>query len=125
VLRFDRKLSAFQVLGGCHDVANALTYAGGDDARVLQLSEADRDVNIFRNQIEEEIRDEEVDPDPRVSIQEAGEEVQEGLMTQNDRNGNPQHTFRRLLSQGQNSLSFFQERQRLPALIEVLASLPS
>src|SRR4030088_2010897 len=117
--RFDRKLSAFQVFGGCHDIANALAYAGGDHARVLQLSEADRDVNIFRNQIEEEIRDEEVDLDPRVSFHESRDEVQEGLVTQNDRNGNPQHTFRRLLSQGQNSLSLIQEGQRLPALIEV------
>src|SRR5207253_10816893 len=125
VRRLDRKLSAFQVFGGCHDIANALAYAGGDHTRVLQLSEADRDVNIFRNQIEEEIRDEEVDPDPRVSFQESREEVQEGLVTQNDRNGNPQHTLRRLLSQGQNSLSFFEEGQRLPALIEVLTSLPS
>src|ERR1700757_1580314 len=108
VRRFDRKLSAFQVFGGCHDIANALAYAGGDHARVLQLSEADRDVNIFRNQIEEEIRDEEVNPDSRLSFQESREELQKGLVTQNDRNGNPQHTFGRLLSQGQNSLSFFQ-----------------
>src|SRR6059058_1615384 len=83
VRRHDRKLSALQVFGGCHDIANALTYAGGDHARVLQLSEADRDVNIFRNQIEEEIRDEEVDPDPGLSFQESREEVQEGLLTQN------------------------------------------
>src|ERR1700719_3748074 len=102
IRRLDRKVSAFQVFGGCHDIANALTYAGGDHARVLQLSEADRDVNIFRNQIEEEIRDEEVDPDPRLSFQESREAVQEGLATQNDRNGNPQHTLGRLLSQGQN-----------------------
>src|SRR5580700_2440936 len=87
VRRLDRKLSAFQVFGGCHDIANALTYAGGDYARVLQLSEADRDVNIFRHQIEEEIRNEEVDPDPRLSFQEPREEVQERLLTQNDRNG--------------------------------------
>src|SRR6202011_2974984 len=120
VRRLDRKVSAFQVFGGCHDVANALSYAGGDHARILQLSEADRDVNIFRNQIEEEIRDEQVDPDPRLSLQEPREEVQEGLLTQNDRNGHPQHTFGRLLSQSQHSLSFFQEGQRLAALIEVL-----
>src|SRR6266481_4237850 len=82
----DRKLSAFQVLGGCNDIPNALTYAGGDHARVLQLSEADCDVNIFRNQIEEEIRNEEVDPDSRLSIQEPREEVEKGLLTQNDRN---------------------------------------
>jgi hypothetical protein len=83
----NRKLPAFQVFGGCHDIANALAYAGGNDAPVLQRSEADRDVNIFRNQIEEEIRDEEVDPDPRLSFQEPREEVEEGLLTQNDRNG--------------------------------------
>src|SRR6202011_2222020 len=83
VRRLDRKLSAFQVFRGCHDIANALTYAGGDHARVLQLSEADRDVNILGNQIEKEIRDEEVDPDPRLSFQEPREEVQEGLLTQN------------------------------------------
>src|SRR5882762_3428715 len=125
VRRLDRKLSAFQVFGGSHDIANALAYTGGDHARVLQLSEADRDVNIFRNQIEEEIRDEEVDADPWLSFQESREEVQEGLLTQNDRNGHPQHTFGRLLPQGQNSLSLFQEGQRLPALIEVLTSLRS
>ncbi len=89
VRRLDRKLSAFQVLRGCHDIANALTDAGGDHARVLQLPEADRDVNVFRNQIEEEIRDEQIDPDPRMSFQESGDEVEEGLPTQNDRNGNP------------------------------------
>src|SRR6202162_1499976 len=125
VRRHDRKLSALQVFGGCHDIANALTYAGGDHARVLQLSETDRDVDIFRYQIEEEIRDEEVDPDPWLSFQEPRQEVQEGLLTQNDRNGHPQHTFGRLLSKGQNSLCFFQEGQRLPALIEVLTSLRS
>src|SRR6267142_5724279 len=94
----DRTLSAFHVFRGCHDIANALTYAGSDHARVLQLSEADREINIFRNQTEEEIRDEEVDPDPRLSFQKPREEVQEGLLTQNDRNGHPQHTFGRLLS---------------------------
>src|ERR1700739_1236185 len=83
VCRLDRKLSAFQVFGGSHDIANALTYADGDHARVLQLAEADRDVDIFRNQIEEEIRDEKVNPDPRLSFQESREEVQEGLVTQN------------------------------------------
>src|ERR1700678_2614940 len=123
VLRLDRKLSAFQVFGGSHDIANALTYAGGDYARVLQLSETDRDVNVFRYQIEEDIRDEEIDPDPRMSFQKPREEVQEGLLTQNDRNGYPQHTFGRLLSQSQSPLSLFQESQRFPALIEVLTSL--
>src|SRR5437764_8661355 len=68
VRRLDRKLSAFQVSRGCHDIANALTDAGGDHARVLQLSEADRDVKVLGNQIEEEIRDEEIDPDPRMSF---------------------------------------------------------
>src|SRR5450432_1512098 len=85
VRRLDRKLSAFQIFRGRHDIANALTYAGGDHARVLQLSEADRNINIFSNQIEEEIRDEEVDPDPRLSFQEPRKEIQEGLLTQNDR----------------------------------------
>src|SRR6266852_6618848 len=94
----DWKLSAIQVLRGCNDIPNALTYAGGDHARVLQLSEAYRDVKIFRNQIEKEISNEEVDPDPRLSFQEPREKVQEGLLTQNDRNGDPQHTFGRLLS---------------------------
>src|SRR5258708_7544199 len=125
VRRLDRKLSAFQVFGGSHDIANALAYPRGDHARVLQLSEADRDINIFRNQIEEEIRDEQIDPDPRLNFQEPREKVQEGLLTQNDRNGHPQHTLGRLLSQGQNSLSLFHEGQRLPALIEVFTSLRS
>src|ERR1700733_6489094 len=48
----ERRLSAFEVFGGSHDIANALAYAGGNHARVLQLSEADRDVNILCNQIE-------------------------------------------------------------------------
>src|SRR5260221_7741356 len=125
VRRLNRKLSAFQIFGCGYNIANALTDPGGDHARVLQLSEADRNINIFRNQIEEEIRDEEVDPDPRLSFHKTREEVQKGLLTQNDRNGYPQHTFGRLLSYGQNSLSFFQEGQRLPALIEVLTSLRS
>src|SRR5260370_12530910 len=89
------------------------------------LCEGDGGVNVFRNEIEEEIRDEEIDPDPRISFQEPREEVQEGHLSQNDRNGNPQHTFGRLLSKSQNSLSLFQEVQRLSALIEVLASLRS
>src|SRR5882757_9480377 len=93
VRRLDRKLSAFQVFRGCHDIANALTDASGDHARVIQLSEADRDVNVFRNQIEEQIRDEQIDPDPRMSFQEPREKVQEGHLTQSDRNENHQHTF--------------------------------
>ena len=71
VRRLDRRLAAFQVFGGRHDIANTLTDAGGDDARVPQLSEADRDINILRNQVEEEIRDEEINPDPRLSFQES------------------------------------------------------
>src|SRR5882762_5764508 len=97
VRRLDRKLSAFQVFRGCHDIANALTYAGGDHARVLQLSEADRDVKVLGNQIEEEIRDEEIDPDPRMSFQEPRVEVQDVFLTENDRTGNPYLTFGRLL----------------------------
>src|SRR5437016_12968145 len=96
VRKLNRKLSSFQVFRGGHDVANALTDADGDHARVLQLSEADRDVNVLGNQIEEEIRDKEIDPDTRMSFQEPREEVQEGLLTQNDRNRNPQHTSGRL-----------------------------
>ena len=80
--RLDRELSAFQVLGSCHDIANARTDAGSHDARVLQLSEADRDVNILRDQVEEEIRDEEIDSDPRLSFQEPREELQEGRLAQ-------------------------------------------
>src|SRR5437016_14234553 len=76
VRRLDRKLSAFQVSRGCHDIANALTDAGGDHARVLQLSEANRDVKVLGNQIEEQIRDEEIDPDPRMSVQEHRDEVE-------------------------------------------------
>src|SRR5271168_3427747 len=74
VLRLERKLSAFQVFRGCHDIPNALSDAGGDHARVLQLSEADRDVDVFGNQIEKEIRDEKVDPDPRLGLQEPRED---------------------------------------------------
>src|SRR5258708_15485304 len=98
VRRLKRKLSAFQIFGCGYNIANALTDPGGDHARVLQLSEADRDVNIFRHQIEEEIRDKEVDPDPRLSFQEPREEVEGGLLTQNDRNGHSQHTLGPLLS---------------------------
>src|SRR5258708_21184595 len=49
VRRLNRKLSAFQIFGCGYNIANALTDPGGDHARVLQLSEADRDINIFRD----------------------------------------------------------------------------
>src|ERR1700678_2049353 len=120
VCRLDGSLSAFQVFSGRHDIANAFSQASGDRARVLQLSEADRYVEVFRDQIEEEIRDEKFDPDPRLGFQEAREELQEGLLTENDWNGHPQHALGRLLAQSQNSFGLFQEGQRLPALIEVL-----
>src|SRR6267154_2995591 len=79
VRRLNGNLSAFQIFGCGYNIANALTDPGGDHARVLQLPEADRDINIFRNQIEENIGDEQVDPDPRLNFQERREEVQEGL----------------------------------------------
>src|ERR1700722_9644737 len=60
--RLDRKLPAFYISGGCHDIANAFSQTSGDRARVLQLSEADRYVKVLCNQVEEEIRDEEFDP---------------------------------------------------------------
>src|SRR5476649_793588 len=66
----DGKLSAFQVFRGCNDIADALTDGGGNHARILQLSETDRDIKVLGNQIEEEIRDEEIDADPRMSVQE-------------------------------------------------------
>ena len=81
VRRLNRKLSIFQIFGGGYNIANALTDPGGDHARVLQLSEADRYVKVLRNQIEEEIRDEEIDPDLRMSFQEPRKEVQEGRLT--------------------------------------------
>src|SRR5258708_29894961 len=87
VRRLDRKLSAFQVFGGSHDIANALAYARGDHARVLQLSEADRNINIFRNQIEEEIRDEEVNPDPLLSFHKTQDEGQNVRLSHIDRHG--------------------------------------
>jgi hypothetical protein len=46
------------------------------------LAEADRDVKILRNQIEKQIRDEEINSDPRMRFQKALEEVQEGRLTQ-------------------------------------------
>src|SRR5580698_8570856 len=121
--RLNGKLPALQVFGGSHDVANALADAGGDHTGVLQLSEADRHVKVLRNQIEEQIRDEQVDADPRLSLEKSGKEVQERHLPQNDGNGHPQDTFGRLLSQGHNSLSLFQDGQRLPAVIEVFTSL--
>ena len=60
-----------------------------------------------------------------MSFQEAERKSRKGSLTQNDRNGDPQHTLGRLLSLSQNSLSLFQEGQRLPALIEIFASLRS
>ena len=77
VRRLERMRSAFQVFGCRNDIANALPYAGGDHARAVQLAEADRHVKVFRDQIEEQIRDEEVDPDPRLSFEKPREEVQE------------------------------------------------
>src|SRR5476649_325094 len=77
VRRLGRKLSALQVFRCGHDIANACSYASGHHARVFQLSEADRDVKVLRCQVEEEIRDEELDPYPRLSFQEPREEVQE------------------------------------------------
>src|SRR5581483_8309525 len=61
---FGRRLSAFQVFRGCDDITNAPAERSSDHAGILQLSEADRDVNVFRDQVVEEIRDEEVDADP-------------------------------------------------------------
>jgi len=43
-----------------------------------KLSEADRDVKVLRDQIEEEIRDEEIDPDPRMSFQEPERKFRKG-----------------------------------------------
>src|SRR5262245_10232305 len=40
-----------------HDVKNGFAEAPGDDAGVSQLSNANRDVDVLRNQIEEAVRD--------------------------------------------------------------------
>ncbi len=106
---FDRRFSAFQVSGGCHHIADAFAYSSGDHARIVQLSEADPKVNIFRDQIEELIRDEKIDPNPRLSFKEPRKEFKEGPLTQNDRHRHPQHAFWCLLSQSQDSLGFFQK----------------
>lgn len=57
-------------------------------------------LSFIRDQIEEDIRDEELDSDPRLRSQEREEKVEEGLLAQDDPNGNPQHALRRLLSAG-------------------------
>src|SRR5262245_18553223 len=41
-----------------HDVKNVLAEAPGDDTGVSQLSDANRDVDIFRSQINEAVGDE-------------------------------------------------------------------
>src|ERR1700722_10464782 len=124
IRRFDGKLSAFYVSGGCHDIANAFSQTSGDRARVLQLSEADRYVKVFRDEIEEEIRDEKFDPDLRLRLQEPGEEAQESVLPQNDRHGYSQYARGRLLSQSQNPFRLLQEADRPPAQIEIFTSLP-
>src|SRR5882762_6743439 len=123
ICRLERLSSAFQVFGSSHDIADALSYASGDYARVLQLSEADPEVNVFANQVDELICDEKIDPNPRVGFEEPREELNEGALPQDDRNRHPQHPFWCLLSLCEDSLGFFQKSQRLLTLIKVFPSL--
>src|SRR5215475_15790980 len=120
-LRWQR--SAFQVLRGGHDVTDASAEPRSDDARVLQLSEPDGDIYVLREQIEIEIRDEEVDADPRMLFQESRNKIKKRLLAENHRNGDPQQTFRCPLALNQDPLRFLQESERLLALVQVLAPL--
>src|SRR6516225_8899429 len=58
-----------------YDVENGFTEAPGDDAGVSQLSDANRDVDIFRDQIKKTVRDEQVNSDTRMIFQESGYEI--------------------------------------------------
>jgi hypothetical protein len=58
-----------------HDVKNGFAEAPGDDAGVSQLSDANRDVDIFRDQIKKTVRDEQVNSDTRMIFQENGYEI--------------------------------------------------
>src|SRR6202008_3774809 len=116
---------AFQVFGSGHDIKHGLAQTPGDDAGILQLSGADSDVEVFRDQIDEQVRDEKLDPDTRMIFQESGYEIQKRFLTQNDWNGDPEQTFRSLLRLRQHPLSFLQQIQWLLALAEVILPLSS
>ena len=60
---------AAQIIGRGDDIAHALSDALGDQARIPQFAKADGDVDVFDDQIQEQVGDEEVDLDARIGLQ--------------------------------------------------------
>src|SRR6185503_20308098 len=105
-----------------HDVANVRAETPGYDTGIRQIAEAHRDVEVFRDQVEKCVRDVQVDADPRVGMQEPGEELQERVVAQHDRDRDSQQPFGFLLCPGEHALCLLQQAQRLLAFVEVFAS---
>src|SRR6516162_6988430 len=74
--RLGRKSPAAEVLRSGHDMADGRAETERDGARVLQRSKANRHINVIGDQIEKEIRDEKVDSNPSVIVQERRYEIQ-------------------------------------------------
>jgi hypothetical protein len=70
VLRPRWRKATLQIFRRGDDVAHALSDALRDQARIRQFAKADGDVDVFDDQIQEKVGDEQVDLDVRIDLQE-------------------------------------------------------
>jgi hypothetical protein len=69
VLRPRWRKPTVQIFRRGDDIAHALSDVLGDQARIRQFAKADGDVDVFDDQIQEEVGDEQVDLDTRIGLQ--------------------------------------------------------
>src|SRR6266852_4121264 len=74
-----------QIFRRSDDMAHALSDALGDQARILQFAKADGDIDIFGYQVQEQVGDEQIGLDARISLQKRGQECIERLLAEDDR----------------------------------------
>ena len=113
------------------DCANGYLFDGFP--RTLPQAEAMKDagvaidyvleIDVPFDEIDEFIRDEQIDPDARIVFQEVRHEIEKRLFPQHHGNGDAQDALRLLLRLRQYALGVGEDVQRLLALMEVIQSL--
>ena len=115
---FERKIATVEVVRRADEIG-ALLDALGDERRVPQFPIAQGDVDILGNQVDEGIRDEQIDLNARIGPQERRYEFIERLLSYGDGQRNPEQPLRLSLNLRERPFGIVELAEGFAALIEV------
>ena len=116
---FGRRIATAEVVRRADEIADALSDALSDERRVPQLPIAQGDGDVFGNQVEENIGDEQIDLNAWIGPQERRYEFIKRLLPYGDGHRNPEQPLRLSLNLREGPFGIVELAEGFAALIEV------